>query len=172
MLALDVIEHLDDDRAAVRRLGELVRPGGIVVVSVPALPELFTEFDAIQGHRRRYLPETLRAAFAGTGPGAGTGLLVGPWLVPTLRRQRARPRAEPGESPSEVYRRYLGLPPWPLAWPPGWPSRWSGRWRSEGGSGWAHPYSPSPAGRPARVEGELCSLPRNGGIPTCAVANE
>ena len=48
-------------------LGQLARPGGLVVVSVPALPELFTEFDAIQGHRRRYLPETLRAAFDGTG---------------------------------------------------------------------------------------------------------
>ena len=64
MLALDVIEHIDDDRAAVARLGSLARPGGIVIVSVPALPELFTEFDRIQGHRRRYLPETLRAAFA------------------------------------------------------------------------------------------------------------
>ncbi len=38
VLALDVIEHLDDDGAAVRRLGTLTTPGGIVVVSVPALP--------------------------------------------------------------------------------------------------------------------------------------
>ena len=59
VLALDVIEHLDDDRAAVGRLGELARPGGYVVVSVPARPDLFSEFDVIQGHRRRYLPEAL-----------------------------------------------------------------------------------------------------------------
>ena len=59
VLALDVIEHLDDDRAAVARLEMLVRPGGVLIVSVPALPDLFSEFDAIQGHRRRYLPETL-----------------------------------------------------------------------------------------------------------------
>ena len=77
-LALDVIEHLDDDRAAIRRLGSLVRPGGVLIVSVPALPELFTEFDAIQGHRRRYLPETLRAAFAGSGLELERTLLVGP----------------------------------------------------------------------------------------------
>ena len=63
MLALDVIEHIDDDRDAVSKLGQLARPGGVVIVSVPALPEFFTEFDEIQGHRRRYLPETLQATF-------------------------------------------------------------------------------------------------------------
>jgi 2-polyprenyl-3-methyl-5-hydroxy-6-metoxy-1,4-benzoquinol methylase len=67
VLALDVIEHVDDDRSFVARLGSLVQPDGLVVVSVPALPEMFSEFDRIQGHRRRYLPETLRAAFEGTG---------------------------------------------------------------------------------------------------------
>ena len=56
VLALDVIEHLDDDRAALASLGRLVRPGGLMIVSVPALPELFSEFDRVQGHRRRYLP--------------------------------------------------------------------------------------------------------------------
>ena len=38
VLALDVIEHLDDDRAVVARLATLVRPGGAVIVSVPATP--------------------------------------------------------------------------------------------------------------------------------------
>ena len=59
VLALDVIEHLDDDRAAVARLARLVRPGGWLILSVPALPQLFSEFDAIQGHRRRYMPASL-----------------------------------------------------------------------------------------------------------------
>jgi SAM-dependent methyltransferase len=116
VLALDVIEHIDDDRALVARLGALARPGGLVVVSVPALPALFTEFDAIQGHRRRYLPETLRAAFDGTGLRVDRVFWWGRWLVPALRRQRARPRGRAGDSPSEVYRHYLRLPPWPLTW--------------------------------------------------------
>ncbi len=116
VLALDVIEHIDDDREAVHRLGTLVRPGGLVIVSVPALPDLFTEFDAIQGHRRRYLPETLRAAFADTGLELVRVFWWGSWLVPALRRQRARPRAHQAETASQVYRRYLELPPWPLPW--------------------------------------------------------
>ena len=116
VLALDVIEHLDDDRAAIQQLGSLVRPGGVLIVSVPALPELFTEFDAIQGHRRRYLPETLRGAFAGSGLQLERTFWWGRWLVPALRRHRGNPRSRPGETPSEIYRHYLELPPWPLPW--------------------------------------------------------
>jgi 2-polyprenyl-3-methyl-5-hydroxy-6-metoxy-1,4-benzoquinol methylase len=116
VLALDVIEHLDDDRGAIQRLGSLLRPGGALVVSVPALPEMFTEFDAIQGHRRRYLPEMLRAAFIGSDLRLDRMFWWGRWLVPALRRQRDRPLSSSGETPSEIYRRYLRLPPWPLLW--------------------------------------------------------
>jgi SAM-dependent methyltransferase len=115
-LALDVIEHLDDDRGAIRRLGSLVRPGGFLIVSVPALPELFTEFDEIQGHRRRYLPETLRAAFEGSRLELEQTLWWGRWLVPALRRHRGKPRSRPGETMAQIYRHYLELPPWPLPW--------------------------------------------------------
>jgi SAM-dependent methyltransferase len=116
VLALDVIEHLDDDRQAVSRLGELVRPGGLVVVSVPALPDLFTEFDTIQGHRRRYVPEVLRSAFDGSGLTIDRLFWWGAWMVPLLRRSRGKPRSKPGESSAEIYRRYLSLPPWPAPW--------------------------------------------------------
>jgi SAM-dependent methyltransferase len=115
VLALDVIEHIDDDRAAVTRLGQLARPGGVVIVSVPALPQLFSEFDEVQGHRRRYLPETLRASFAGSDLTVERLFWWGQWLVPMLRRQRRRYRRIAGESPVQTYRRYLALPPWPAA---------------------------------------------------------
>jgi SAM-dependent methyltransferase len=114
VLALDVIEHLDDDAGAVRRLARLTRPGGSAVVSVPALPEMFGEFDRIQGHRRRYLPSGLRAAFADSGLEVERVFWWGRWMVPALRWQRARRRMRPGESAAVVYRRYLALPPWPL----------------------------------------------------------
>jgi 2-polyprenyl-3-methyl-5-hydroxy-6-metoxy-1,4-benzoquinol methylase len=116
VLALDVIEHLDDDIAAVARLAERVTPGGVAIVSVPALPELFSEFDAIQGHRRRYQPETLRAAFATSGLVVDHLFWWGGWLARRLAKSRSRPRSRPGESPSRTYRRYLDLPPWPATW--------------------------------------------------------
>ena len=100
----------------VARLGELVRPGGVVVVSVPALPELFTEFDQIQGHRRRYLPETLLDAFTASGLVVEQTFWWGAWLVPLLKRRRKRSRSRAGDGPSQVYRRYLEIPPWPVPW--------------------------------------------------------
>jgi 2-polyprenyl-3-methyl-5-hydroxy-6-metoxy-1,4-benzoquinol methylase len=110
VLALDVIEHLDDDREAVRRLGSLLEPGGVLVVSVPALPAMFSEFDAVQGHRRRYLPGTLAEAFEGSGLRLDRTFWWGRWLVPLLGRRRARTRSRPGETPADVYRRHLALP--------------------------------------------------------------
>lgn len=115
VLALDVIEHLDDDRAALRQLAALVDPRGVAVVSVPALPELFSaDWDVAVGHRRRYLPEGLRAVFDGSGLVIERLLWWGAWLVPLFRRQRRRAEPRPGETPTETYCRHLALPPWPL----------------------------------------------------------
>ena len=112
VLALDVIEHIDDDRGAVRALGQLAQPGGLVVVSVPALPELFSEFDAVQGHRRRYLPETLASAFEETGLRLDRTFWWGSWMIPLLRRRK--PAEMSSElSATDVYRKHLRLPPWP-----------------------------------------------------------
>ena len=112
-LLLDVIEHLDDDRGTLRRIAPLVRPGGILVVSVPALPELFSEYDRIQGHRRRYVPETLRAAFDDSGFAVQKIFWWGGWMVPVLRRMRQK-SSTPGKSAPKTYADYLRLPPWPV----------------------------------------------------------
>jgi SAM-dependent methyltransferase len=114
VLALDVIEHLDDDRGAVAGLGTLAKPGGVVIISVPARPDLFSEFDAIQGHRRRYLPESLRDAFDGTGLNLERTFWWGEWMVPVVRCQRKAKRAADSEATAETYKRYLKLPPWPV----------------------------------------------------------
>ena len=112
VLALDVIEHLDDDRAALNRLGKMVRPGGLLIVSVPALPDLWSAHDEVQGHRRRYLPATLSHAFTGTILEVRKIIWWGAWMVPVLRATRSRVKASP-EEPSRAYSRFLRLPPWP-----------------------------------------------------------
>lgn len=112
-LALDVIEHLDDDRGALQRMHGLVRPGGLVIVSVPARPDLFSEFDVVQGHRRRYLPPTLRSAFDGTGFVLDCTLYWGNWMVPLLRYKRAARHPPKGFAAVDVYTRHLALPPRP-----------------------------------------------------------
>ena len=61
VLLLDVLEHVPDDRdllAGVVR--DLIRPGGFLLASVPAWPELFTQHDRMLGHHRRYRPARLQ----------------------------------------------------------------------------------------------------------------
>lgn len=56
--AFDILEHLDDDRAGLSALAGLVRPGGAVVITVPADGSLWSYFDESSRHRRRYeVPE-------------------------------------------------------------------------------------------------------------------
>jgi SAM-dependent methyltransferase len=65
--AFEVLEHLDDDEAALRDWVRHVVPGGHVLVSVPAWPRLLGESDRRVGHRRRYTPEALRSLAAAAG---------------------------------------------------------------------------------------------------------
>ena len=59
LTSLDVIEHCDDV-AAVREYTRVVRPGGIVVIAVPAYEWRWSDHDVALGHRRRYTRSSLR----------------------------------------------------------------------------------------------------------------
>jgi SAM-dependent methyltransferase len=52
--AFDVIEHLDDDQAILSRFWQQIRPGGYVLLTVPAHQGLWSYFDEVAHHRRRY----------------------------------------------------------------------------------------------------------------------
>jgi ubiquinone/menaquinone biosynthesis C-methylase UbiE len=65
LTALDVIEHLDDDAAALHEFVRVVRPGGIIVLTVPALPWLWSEWDEALHHRRRYTARSLNRVVSG-----------------------------------------------------------------------------------------------------------
>src|SRR5262249_13038461 len=51
---LDVLEPLDDDEAALVEMIRLVRAGGVLVITVPALRWLWSDWDVSLHHRRRY----------------------------------------------------------------------------------------------------------------------
>jgi len=57
--AFEVLEHLEDDACALADWAALVRPGGHLMLSVPAWPERFAPTDVRSGHFRRYSPQGL-----------------------------------------------------------------------------------------------------------------
>lgn len=59
ILYIDVLEHIEDDAAEVRKAANALKPGGYLCVLVPANPEDYTAFDKAIGHYRRYTKETL-----------------------------------------------------------------------------------------------------------------
>ena len=59
--AFEVLEHIDDDKGALAEWVTHVRPGGHLVLSVPAFQERFGPMDKHAGHFRRYSPEELTA---------------------------------------------------------------------------------------------------------------
>jgi SAM-dependent methyltransferase len=66
-VALDVLEHLRDDRGVVGRIASCLRPGGVLVVNVPAYPWLFGDHDVRLGHLRRYRPGEIEAHVRAAG---------------------------------------------------------------------------------------------------------
>ena len=67
VVMLDVLEHIEDDLAILRRLHEALVPGGKLVVKVPAMPGLYGAADRAVGHYRRYSRRGLDQAIAEAG---------------------------------------------------------------------------------------------------------
>jgi SAM-dependent methyltransferase len=67
VVAINVMEHIPDDVGALTRFGGLLRPGGAVVLFVPALPALMSRFDRAIGHQRRYRKAGLAGALQRAG---------------------------------------------------------------------------------------------------------
>jgi len=65
--AFDVVEHLPDDVRILRALRALLRPGGVLLLTVPAYRSLWSYFDEASHHCRRYEPEELRGKLMDAG---------------------------------------------------------------------------------------------------------
>lgn len=96
VVALNVLEHIADDSGALRGAASLVRPGGRVVVFVPAFQFAAGRFDREIGHHRRYTKSTLTAAYEEAGLEVETMRYVNApglpaWFV-SVRLLRGEPR--------------------------------------------------------------------------------
>jgi SAM-dependent methyltransferase len=111
--SLDVIEHLEDDVAALRELRRVVAPGGALLATVPAYQWLWSGHDEINHHFRRYT----RASLAQAGEQAGwrevrttyfNSLLL---PIAILLRVLERFSRRPTESSLDLW-----VPPEPVNW--------------------------------------------------------
>jgi SAM-dependent methyltransferase len=102
LLAIDIIEHFDDDTALLVELRRALRPGGQLVVNVPHHPWLWSPHDAVLHHKRRYargeLQQKLVAAGFRVERAQGFNFLLLPpiALVRLLRARRAQRGSDPG----------------------------------------------------------------------------
>ena len=67
IVALNVVEHIEDHLGALRTMHEMLVPGGRVIILVPALPSIYGTLDTELQHFRRYTRATLAAVIADAG---------------------------------------------------------------------------------------------------------
>lgn len=98
IVAVNVVEHLPDDVAAVRALATLLHPDGTLLLYVPACPLAFGTLDEALGHHRRYTRRSLQRLLADAGLAAPRprymnrlGLLGWFWQAKLLGRRALAP---------------------------------------------------------------------------------
>ena len=101
---LDVLEHIEDDLGTLVALRRVARPGGVLLITVPAYPRLWSSHDELNQHCRRYTRAALlgRAVEAGWRPLRTTHFNA--LLLPGAAAWRllARRRPDNGEGASEL----------------------------------------------------------------------
>jgi SAM-dependent methyltransferase len=116
-LVCDVIEHIEDDRAALAELHRVAAPGGQLLITVPAYMWLWSQHDETHHHKRRYTLRALRQRVRASGFEPRLESYFNSVLLPPIALARATTRRSPpanGRSDYELappaLNRWLELP--------------------------------------------------------------
>lgn len=97
VLMLDVLEHIEDDLAAARQVREILAPGGVFLLTVPALMGLWSQHDVANRHYRRYTRGGLRKVLEEAGFVVERLHYFFGWtVVPMVLRRLVAPGVRPG----------------------------------------------------------------------------
>jgi SAM-dependent methyltransferase len=100
LVLLDVLEHQGDDRAFLADLASRMDPGATLLLTVPAMPSLWSKWDVMLGHYRRYTKSMLTAAIDPLPFELEESAYLFPELVPVAmwrRLKRGRGEGEEGD---------------------------------------------------------------------------
>jgi trans-aconitate methyltransferase len=101
VLALDVLEHIEDDTAALTTINGRMAPGGQLLLTVPAFQWAFTSWDTALGHHRRYSKRQLKAVAIAAGFELTSSAYLFPELLPLVAvRKLQRNEREHADFPS------------------------------------------------------------------------
>jgi SAM-dependent methyltransferase len=112
-VSLDVIEHLEDDLAALREFRRTVAPGGALLVTVPAYQWLWSSHDEINHHHRRYTRRSLQHVAEQAGWKQVRTTYFNSLLLPVAILLRVLERFSTKTTESSLD---LWIPPEPLNW--------------------------------------------------------
>lgn len=82
VIALDVIEHIEDDLQALRKMHSLLIEHGVVLIHVPAYMHLWSTLDTLSGHFRRYTKHSLMSVVQQAGFTVKEVFYVTPFAYP------------------------------------------------------------------------------------------
>lgn len=108
ILFLDVLEHLEDPVRSLRTAGKLLESGGLLLITVPAFPQLWTRHDDLNRHRTRYTLRTLSDTLASAGFAVTEARYFFHGLAVAKLLARAWERIVPGEPSAPE------IPPYPV----------------------------------------------------------
>ncbi len=112
VLMLDVLEHIADDASALRAVHGALRPGGHLLLTVPALNALWSRHDEANAHHRRYERADLTRALEAAGFVVETLRFAFAWAVAPLLARRL---LSPAKGPTEGTGNYaVSIPPRPI----------------------------------------------------------
>jgi SAM-dependent methyltransferase len=109
MMMMDVLEHIEDEVSFLQAVADHLKPGGYLIIGVPMRPHLYSRYDYVVGHVRRYSPQRLRSVAERAGFVVRQTVQWGHAYIPILM---LRQQLVQGRSGDDVVRQGFAISPW------------------------------------------------------------